>query len=1548
MKKALFLILFVSFQFYVRADSIPVNLSANGTIGACLENQFVAIFQTDSLHRLSIEPLLNSNDTTVNSCLDSIYHPQLLFSLDSSSVPVSDQVLDTNTGRWTVTINSTGICTLYYHIYIDCSVIPTSNTTSTLSLSQIWTDSLSHIYSFGGNVDTSASLVVFKPHLVSIGTSSFFANYLDTIQMTFMYKNTNSGTANILVRFFHDSSHYCASLPPIALNFRVGINGFPIAYTSGTEIPITLFSNDTLIFEELAIDSLCIYCDTICTNNTCTRNVNFNWRCNVPPAIDNIFCSDCQNNYIKSYSVINSELHQVKVELAPASLTNPTNDESCLNDTAFLHWEYIITNPGVSAIDSLKIDLKYLNIESVTNLTLIPYSTFSIISNCSNCIISTDTMIRDDSVLCTNFVPYPLKKALSSIKYFLPGDTVWLSFSTFRCGEENDLELLNKPKFFNQWRVNVEGITVCGDQASLVVPGGYLYNINPTTASTTFNLDLKLQFIPSITDLSVPTGSIFGDSARFEIESKNIVARQVDYQLFGYTGVPKLSGWLRATIHCEKGLVVKDRESEVFFQYFDVDSGKNIIITPEFYHASIPVFTCDTGNYFFYFNLEDTLMLRAINGGKFIFNLQACCNSNPAATDFEVKFHLIPNPDNCLNLSYTDTSHLQPPNCTGISCHAWIPLSSSGSRIFTHCPGCLAPGIIVKDYKMKRISYGLQDSNNDGLADDSLVQIMNPSPWFTAHENDLIRHFSSYGDQLEDKLTSFFQEGDTTSDGYSYLQLKDIGLTLPYLQLSRIMPAGLDTMKAFPLEFTFFIDSIMTPANCIDCEGFSLDTSSTRTLYKLNVSGANLSQYLDIFQSENRMLFTFDGSIDSFNQLIGNLGSNTPYLDSVYPFKGFYEGQRFRLKVRYANCGNFIGGNNDSPSLSNSMIKSEITNKMWLCGKKQDHDIPQMVNTVSELRDSLNITINPNDTSFQLMDTSHTNNRLFFCETFGGIHYFFSQEARNYSVLDTAIGCDKFLTVVSHTVSANFPDVINMYPFEYRPPMLWPKSYEIEVPPGYYISGSKMRHEFKFMNDPYAKFTNWVAFDVIDSIGNFTIYDSTLSPPVCISDTLYPIALLDTNMYVKSNLTRRILQFTLSPLGCDSNSNFLVSKDSMAIIKFGNNSISCVDTAYCSINEISREATATNQIFTILPNLKLQTDPTTINVTGNVVCTQIFIKNLSTKIKDDINSSTASYVYLAIPDSASMPFLHNWVYYTPDTIYPIGQIIPIDSLFAINQVDTGLLCASFRNCDSTLSDTSYFTFHAGWNCNGFPNSPFDEDSVCNDTSQTITLIKSNANLSNSGKSPNQYSTYSLCDTIIVDADFVSTGSGYLYPTFIKLDSIPQGMGVLALYLVNSETNTESDFLTYNSTTGNYPIDAGVMDSLGFSNGAFFEGQEIKVKALLIPSCLYTSDSLPKIVFSALDYCATVYESSATYQGSILIEGSNCFDCFYLDKIASQFSIQAGDTMSFYIIIRANNADSGFVYIDEILPANFNLIGSIPPYIITPAQGYDTVVVTRFF
>ncbi|MFN0188372.1 MAG: T9SS type A sorting domain-containing protein [Bacteroidia bacterium] len=839
----------------------------------------------------------------------------------------------------------------------------------------------------------------------------------------------------------------------------------------------------------------------------------------------------------------------------------------------------------------------------------------------------------------------------------------------------------------------------------------------------------------------------------------------------------------------------------------------------------------------------------------------------------------------------------------------------------------------------------MQDSDNDGLADDSLTQIMNPSPWFTLHENDLIQHFSSYGDQLEDKMTANFQDGDS-SGGYNYVQLRNIGLTLPFLQLSRIIPAGLDTMNAFPLEFTFYIDTIMSSANCIDCDGFSLNPNITRTLYKLNVSGANLNQYLDIFQSENRLLFTFDGSIDSLDQLIGNLASNSPYIDPNYPFKGYYEGQRYRLKVRYANCGNFIGNNGDHTTLESAMIKSEITNKMWLCGTKQDHDNPQMYNTVEELRDSLNMTVYPIDTSYQLIDTSYTNNHLFFCETFGGVHYFFSQDARNFSILEQADGCNKSLLLTARMVAAGYPYAINMYPFEYRPPMLWPTSYEVNVPAGYYVNNLEMRHQFFFVDSSDLKFTKWIPLPLPNTVvGHFTFLDNTLPSPVCFSDSLYPFLLTDTNMYVITGRTDRVLKFTLSPLSCDSSSNIIATSDSIAIIRFDNHHYNCIDTTTCSLAEITRRTDhpENNGVFTLLPNLIVQTSPITINVTGNRICTELKLSNYSAII-DGISTSTASNVFLALPDTLSVPFLYNWVYYSPDTIYPLGQIIQIDTLFNINQTDTGLLCASIINCYGNFGDTATFTFHTGWNCDGFPNSPFDADSVCGAMAQTITLIKEDAELSNSAKAPNTNSIYALCDTIFAHADFTSTKSGYLYPNFVKIDTI-LGLGILAVYL---KRDTASVLLTYNSSNQNFPITAGHMISLGFSDSAFYSGSMIRVEVLFIPTCNFIEDSLPFIQFNAIDYCGIVHNTTATYDGLLDIEGSKCHDCFTLNKTASDSTIAALDTMSFNIIICPNNYGPSWVGLTELLPANFFATSTIPTFVYIDSVECDTVVIEGYF
>ena len=34
-----------------------------------------------------------------------------------------------------------------------------------------------------------------------------------------------------------------------------------------------------------------------------------------------------------------------------------------------------------------------------------------------------------------------------------------------------------------------------------------------------------------------------------------------------------------------------------------------------------------------------------------------------------------------------------------------------------HCPGCMAPGIIVDRYEMFRTTFGFEDGDNDGMAD---------------------------------------------------------------------------------------------------------------------------------------------------------------------------------------------------------------------------------------------------------------------------------------------------------------------------------------------------------------------------------------------------------------------------------------------------------------------------------------------------------------------------------------------------------------------------------------------------------------------------------------------------------------------------------------------------------------------------------------------------------------------------------------------------------------------------------------------------------------
>ena len=62
-------------------------------------------------------------------------------------------------------------------------------------------------------------------------------------------------------------------------------------------------------------------------------------------------------------------------------------------------------------------------------------------------------------------------------------------------------------------------------------------------------------------------------------------------------------------------------DANVFFSYFDYNGIKNIV-TPDFYYTTIPNNVCDTGDYVYYFNLQQNNFRKIFKEGKLMFQLE--------------------------------------------------------------------------------------------------------------------------------------------------------------------------------------------------------------------------------------------------------------------------------------------------------------------------------------------------------------------------------------------------------------------------------------------------------------------------------------------------------------------------------------------------------------------------------------------------------------------------------------------------------------------------------------------------------------------------------------------------------------------------------------------------------------------------------------------------------------------------------------------------------------------------------------------------------------
>lgn len=128
---------------------------------------------------------------------------------------------------------------------------------------------------------------------------------------------------------------------------------------------------------------------------------------------------------------------------------------------------------------------------------------------------------------------------------------------------------------------------------------------------------------------------------------------------------------------------------------------------------------------------------------------------------------------------------------------------------------------------------------------------------------------------------------------------------------------------------------------------------------------------------------------------------------------------------------------------------------MWLCGKKihlvSVDTLQRMINSINELQQAGITVYSDSVPPHTLMDTSYSNNHLFYCETFGGLHYFLSQDAKNFGGITSIEGCDHQISFIERTERGGYEHFQRNFPFEFRPPALTTDSLIFNVPAGTYI-----------------------------------------------------------------------------------------------------------------------------------------------------------------------------------------------------------------------------------------------------------------------------------------------------------------------------------------------------------------------------------------------------------------------------------------------------------------------------------------------------------------
>jgi|GEM_PF-2194701 len=879
------------------------------------------------------------------------------------------------------------------------------------------------------------------------------------------------------------------------------------------------------------------------------------------------------------------------------------------------------------------------------------------------------------------------------------------------------------------------------------------------------------------------------------------------------------------------------------------------------------------------------------------------------------------------------------------------------------------------------------------------------------------RDASVYGDELIDRLTAHFEPGDHTliaqpcTDffrGYHYTfqntadcwtgplfaDMASKGINLDVLQLYRtITYSELPNFDISVISAELYIDVPCTNCGyCEECGDFDYintppqDPADWSTQFKITIPGSILNTignpFMERDPNTNEYLFSFhENEIHS-----------PPSGVVITPFHGtnagfnYVEEQQYRLVVKYNICGNKFSTSLYYPANSDLKFTSDITNKMWMTGgsagygfdlsNQNSHDpMPNFVYfpgdpTKPDMQNE-GWAIWPYGTGSweqnycsgcNEIDQSFADDYKFYCETCGGSHTFYSTDittAAAYGGTGTP-SCDKAITITGYNSFARHKFETgyvprDLFPFEYRPPALFPETWTLDYPAGY-----------TFLTQPPDKAQMWSNYFFPNPTWNSVSYFSTIATDITIPSA--PLQLVITPSTI-SGMLGGLTCVTGSIPANQSTGNLLIgdnySSQSIRLkfrpdctvspawqyfesgatplhgdILFSNNTTGCnTGISACNYSHLQHNMNGPNVWARPNPHLEVDFAPSNTNAFTAEVCWPFSITNFPAPPPNATDPPyTDGYnIFIAAPTGGSFNGWHATYDYGTYTnlisnanangiigLLPNGAA-PANFPLSQYSIITGEVCATYNPCLGTPGNNyvSGLTFQTGWNCEGIPNIL---SAACNQNyvpfDVTVTDLPVNIIVDNS-LSVYPIGGVTLCagtETII--AAFKNVDWGQTHPVTVNLNGANISGAVVTL--VNcSNTSMTSPPLSGGGTS--FTIQNSDLAAIGYSSPYMMGLNDcIMVKVEFTPLCPNAAGplELPSIELGTVSYCGANVNSSAFFP-PVPIIGCACNNCYGISKSYAPIPAIVWEPVTYTITVCSYNTSSNpSIDIQDVLPANF--------------------------